>query len=477
MAVRVFSSSVIVLDEGTLDNIFNGAFTIAVLFKRSGSTTDGFQALLSFNGGVNTNQRASIGYSSASALQITLSGLSRTFGASFTIANDTWYLFVVRKASGTATPTANLYNYSTGAWVGWTNGSGTLDNDATALVEVRLGNAPGGFPLNGKMGGAVVYNSVLSDTNGETLETSAQNWFALSPTAMWRLNQASTATPVTDDTGNGADQTSITGTSVDAVDNPGPTPVFDFNLGGLTISPTGIASGEALGTPTITPGAVTISPTGIASGEAFGTPTITPGAVTIAPTGIASGEAFGTPTITPGPVTVAPTGIASGEAFGTPTITPGAVTISPTGIASAEAFGTPVVADESAQVVGPTGIASGEAFGTPTLTPGPVTISPAGIASAEAFGTPVVAAGPVTVAPTGIASGEVFGTPVITTGQVTISPTGIASAEAFGTPTITDASQGQIIAPTGIPSGERFGHPVVWSHIVRACDCSVLVDD
>lgn len=87
-----------------------------------------------------------------------------------------------------------------------------------------------------------------------------------------------------------------------------------------TVSPTAIASAEAFGSPTVTPGPVTVSPTGIASAEAFGTPTVSQDAQTIEPSGIASAEAFGSPTVTPGPVTVSPAGIASGEAFGTPTV-------------------------------------------------------------------------------------------------------------------------------------------------------------
>ena len=64
----------------------------------------------------------------------------------------------------------------------------------------------------------------------------------------------------------------------------------------------GIASAEALGAPTLTPGPVTISlAAGIASAEALGAPVVSPGPVTIAlADGIASGEAFGTPVFTGG---------------------------------------------------------------------------------------------------------------------------------------------------------------------------------
>lgn len=428
MTVRVFSNSTITIDEGILDAIPNGAWTFAAIFKRSGSTTDGTQFLLSLHSSVGSNQRLAFSYNSSSALQVTLGGITRTFGASFTISNDTWYCWVVRKADGdSVTPTANLYNYTTASWAGWTNGSGTLDDNADTIVEGYFGNAPGGFPLNGKIALMGMWSTTLSDTNGETLESAAANWDSLNPDALWPFTQASTSDPVLDFTGNGADQTAISGTSVDTTDNASG---YDPTLGGTTISPSGIASAEA-----------------------FGTAVITTGPVTVSPTGIASAEAFGTAVITTGPVTVSPSSIASAEAFGTPTITTGAVTVSPTGIASAEAFG------------------------TATITTGPVTISPTGIASAEAFGTAIVTvAGVDTISPTGIASAEAFGTPTITVGAVTISPIGIASAEAFGTPTIFDSSAGQIISPTGIPSQERFGRPVVYHRMERICDCSLLVD-
>lgn len=158
------------------------------------------------------------------------------------------------------------------------------------------------------------------------------------------------------------------------------------------------------------------------------------------PTGIASAEAFGTPTIQAGEVTISPTGIGSGETFGTPTIQAGAVSVSPTGIVSAEAFGTPTISASSD--ISPTGIGSGEAFGTPSLL-ATNDISPTGIGSGMVFGTPTIVAGDVTLSPTGIGSGEAFGTPTVAHGDVSqeIMPVGIPSKEAFGEPTVFHRSE------------------------------------
>jgi hypothetical protein len=68
-------------------------------------------------------------------------------------------------------------------------------------------------------------------------------------------------------------------------------------------------------------GAQVVTPTGIASAEAVGAPTVAPGPVAIVPAGIASAEAVGAPTVAPGPVAIVPAGIASAEAVGAPTLT------------------------------------------------------------------------------------------------------------------------------------------------------------
>lgn len=226
---------------------------------------------------------------------------------------------------------------------------------------------------------------------------------------------------------------------------------------GQTITPTGIASTLALGSPTVTTGAVDVSATGIASTVALGQPTVTTGAVDVSPTGIASTLALGEPTVTQGGVTISATGIASTLAIGEPTITVGDVSVSPTGIASTLAVGTPTVT--SGLSVVPTGIASTLAIGQPAVTTGAVTVSATGIASALALGTPVITTGAVDITATGIASTLAIGTPTVTVTAPTIEVTGIASALALGQPTITTGAV--TVSPTGISSTSALGQPSV----------------
>lgn len=146
-------------------------------------------------------------------------------------------------------------------------------------------------------------------------------------------------------------------------------------------------------------------------------PLLPSGPAFVLPVGIASGEALGTPTVVVHglPQTIAPTGIASGAVFGATVVHGPAQTIAPTAIASSQALGALVV--RRILVIRPSGIPSGEAFGRkkphlPTLQrlrTTTATIRPAGIPSAQAVGTPTVSPGRVVIVPVGIQSAESFG--------------------------------------------------------------------
>lgn len=225
----------------------------------------------------------------------------------------------------------------------------------------------------------------------------------------------------------------------------------------IVVLPTGIASAQAMGSPTIVRGTLSVAPTGIASGQAMGTPTIVRGALLVHPTGIASAQAMGTPTIVRGALSVSPTGIASTQAFGVPTIVRGTLLVHPTGIGSSEAFGTPLIVEPI--TVAPVGIPSAQAFGMPTIILGTDTVVPVGITSTEAFGVPTIVRGTLLVHPNGIGSTEAFGTPTIVHGALIVHPTGIASSEVFGNPVINNG--GVVVQIASIPSAEAFGSPTI----------------
>lgn len=231
-----------------------------------------------------------------------------------------------------------------------------------------------------------------------------------------------------------------------------------------TLSPTGITSGEAVGTPSVTVSAVavTVSPAAVTSGEAFGTSVVTPGAVTVSPAAVTTGQAFGTAVVAPGAVTTAPAAVLSGETFGAPALTAGAVTVSPSAVGGGEVFGAPT-ATAGAVTAAPGSVASAETFGSPAATVGAVTAAPAGVASGELFGSPSATAGAVQASPAALGTAETFGAPAVTTGPVEVAPTGVPSAAEVGAPEIT-GSVALLIEGLTDDFDDDTIDPLLWTH-------------
>jgi hypothetical protein len=101
------------------------------------------------------------------------------------------------------------------------------------------------------------------------------------------------------------------------------------NQDGSVISPSGIPSEEAFGTPSLNLGVVTLLPTSIASEEAVGVPTVI-NQLTLSPLGIESLEAFGNSVIQMLLQDILPLGTPSQEAFGSILVTGGDVLAIPT---------------------------------------------------------------------------------------------------------------------------------------------------
>lgn len=158
-------------------------------------------------------------------------------------AADGWVFVAVVWNTGAA-PAFWKYVYSTDTWSQATGGSTvTLAVDTMAQVNFGADDHNENF-YNGSVAGAAVFKSTyLTNTQIRTLAADWATTDALSPTGMWVLDQTSTATALTDATGNGANQTAITGTSVTLNASPmpvyAPSPVAD--LAGVAAAAAGLA--------------------------------------------------------------------------------------------------------------------------------------------------------------------------------------------------------------------------------------------
>jgi hypothetical protein len=149
-----------------------------------------------------------------------------TSGQSITVS-DGWVVAAWVKPAGSSALTGREYTYSSTTW---TSSSGpSLDAGSPAATGLAFfGSSTGDF-VNCRAAVVGMWDTELSQSQVEDsgLEAALSNWVALDPIGLWRFDQASIATPITDMTGNGADQTSITGTTVVNGDDP---PGFSFDL-------------------------------------------------------------------------------------------------------------------------------------------------------------------------------------------------------------------------------------------------------
>lgn len=233
MTVRAFITSDIL--NCSIGGLTAGVFgTQAAIVKRA--ATGAWTTFMAYHnsGGSALTQ---FGYNNTNQAAIWIDGTTVTGPAA--LATTDWGLIVVRKVTGTATPRFSIYNFTSAAWT-HANASGTLPNwvapGAGATVRAEWESFD---RLNGRIAVRAAWNSVpwTSDASGDTaiqsagLHTSLQNWVNATPSALWAFNQASVGTAVTDLTGGGANQSSITGTTaVNGDDPPG------FSFGGTVTS-------------------------------------------------------------------------------------------------------------------------------------------------------------------------------------------------------------------------------------------------
>lgn len=261
--------------------------------------------------------------------------MENDFGSGVAGLTTSWAWLVATKASGSALPRFHVFPIG-GSWTHSNNTANVGDGSATVNKIVVGGDGAGGVSSSWRGSIAVVatWDTALADLAIEAAcTTNAADTFAASPKWMIRLNQASTATSVSDDTAGGGNQSAISGTSVDVDDPPG----YNYALTASGAAPTGIAASVALGQPSSSiPSA---APTGIAASVSLGVPTAALNR-TAGPTGIALTASLGLPSAGSGASGASPTGIALTTLLGVPTAALNR-TAAPTGVSRTVLLGQP----------------------------------------------------------------------------------------------------------------------------------------
>lgn len=147
-----------------------------------------------------------------------------------TLSTSVWYFLLVRKGTGNVTPRFSVYNYTTSAW-SHQAGSMGCPNWPTpgASGTIRQSNAGTSDFHDGEIAVRAAWSNLLpwaATSGGDPLieatgmHLSLAAWFNATPTALWVYDQSATTQTIPDLTGGGANQSSLSGTTVSTLSVP-----------------------------------------------------------------------------------------------------------------------------------------------------------------------------------------------------------------------------------------------------------------
>ena len=226
--------------DGTDDSIrcslggtdLTGALTMAMLVRNDSTKADPliYGVLNHSSGGAG---RIYLLINASLKVQLGLTPVSTT-----SVNEDEWVIVAASKAAGTVTPRAHIYQGGV-----WTHEamSATLPDPASASGgTVRFGEFAGIAWTEMDIAAAAEWQTDLSDAQVENYISweRATQWQGCS--AAWDFDQGSVTESVRDVTGGGADQSSITGTSV-ITDGPSSRYYKNQSITGTINSATGLS--------------------------------------------------------------------------------------------------------------------------------------------------------------------------------------------------------------------------------------------
>lgn len=196
---------------GSLVGINMAPLTLVAIVRRNANGA--WHAPISIETSANSS-RVSMEFSDTNTIQLIFGSSNKDTTVPISSA-DGWVLAAVSKAGGSSVPRGHKYVYSTKTWT-HTDAAAASGGDSTDLTggKVKFGQWQNTDVLNGDMAVAIAYKRVLTDAEVEMLPHSLPAILWTAPSGLWLFDQAATTTNIIDLTGNGANQTTLTGTSV-----------------------------------------------------------------------------------------------------------------------------------------------------------------------------------------------------------------------------------------------------------------------
>lgn len=207
-------------------------------------------------------------HASASAIWSSWGSTDNSGTLKFNSSNG-WCIIACTKATGSATPRYHKYVLSTQTWSHGNGGGAVANATSTPGGTVKFGAVDTDM-LNGDIAAAALYDRALADQEVESLASCWEAWLGYGPVGAWLFDQDATSQSLLDWTGGGANQSAITGTTVQTASLP----LFSQSDGGVLVAEV-IAGGSA---------DATASPSTVAAVAAVPAPTVVTGLIVPAST-------------------------------------------------------------------------------------------------------------------------------------------------------------------------------------------------
>lgn len=235
MTVLRATNGNIQLSAGTLGSLPSGAWWVAAIVRRRGTTTDGIEAVTAIVDGGSVISSLYVDADTAPwGIYVGHGGFESTFAGLGTYGDDEFILIFAQKPAGDATPRANVFDGED--WVGWQTGSQEFEDRGDTIDAAWMINMPGGFPWNGDI--AVVAwgagNLAEADVTDSSigLHIGVQQWLDAGPAVLWRA-----ANPVVDESGNSPAADEVSRSGITMVDEAPAWFNMEFGGGAVDITP------------------------------------------------------------------------------------------------------------------------------------------------------------------------------------------------------------------------------------------------
>jgi hypothetical protein len=252
MARNLAGADYVITGIGGLVGIGSSAHSLWAICRRG---ADGaWHTPLSIETSANAS-KLSLQFSNTNTIQLIIGTSNKDTTVAINSA-DGWVLAGVSRASGSSVPRGHKYVYSTGTWTHTDAGAAT-GGDSTDLTggRAQIGRWQTTDFFNGDILEVGAVKRALTDGEWEQLPYTLKAAVDAVPDGLWLLDQHATTQSVIDLTGNGANQTGVTNTSVATTS----VPIWSYGAGAtVSVGHAGGSQSAAAGTATETDAAVAL---------------------------------------------------------------------------------------------------------------------------------------------------------------------------------------------------------------------------